>query len=385
MRWNTPSLVLFACLFASQSAMLVLSPILVDVAREFGVSTAAAGQLRSISGATGGVTALLVATAARRPGLRDLLSAGAALVALGSVVSAAAPSFVVLAVAQAVLGVGVGLLVAVGIAAAWEWPPPHQRPHVLAWTIAGMPVAWITGMPVVGAVAEQGWRFTFIAVPGLTAVITFALLRMRPADPPTRRTGTAIAAWKRPEVARFAFGELLANAAWASVLTYAGALLLESYAISPVVVALCLGLMATAMVPGTFSARRRVAHPTPLLLAGLTAFQGVAALAVGGLRLGVGVTVALLALMAFVNGVRSMIASALGMDAAPEDRVAVMAMRAAANQFGYLLGAAVGGVALALEGFTLLGLTLAAMFAIAALVHAPAITRAPLDQPVTGQ
>src|SRR5829696_2081489 len=131
----TPSLVLFACLFTSQAAMLVLSPILVDVAREFGVSTAVAGQLRSISGATGGVTALVVATAARRPGLRELLSAGAALVALGSAVSAAAPSFSVLAVAQAVLGVGVGLLVAVGIAAAWEWPPVHRRPHVLAWTI----------------------------------------------------------------------------------------------------------------------------------------------------------------------------------------------------------------------------------------------------------
>ena len=115
-----PSLVLFACLFASQSGLLVLSPILVDVAREFGVSTATAGQLRSISGATGGVTALVLATAARRPGLRELLSLGAALVALGSGLSAAAPSFTVLAAAQAVLGVGIGLLVAVGIAAAGE-------------------------------------------------------------------------------------------------------------------------------------------------------------------------------------------------------------------------------------------------------------------------
>ena len=49
------------------------------------------------------------------------------------------------------------------------------------------------------------------------------------------------------------------------------------------------------------------------------------------------VTLAVLALMAFVNGWRSMVASALGMDAAPEDKVAVMSMRAAANQFGYLL------------------------------------------------
>jgi DHA1 family inner membrane transport protein len=367
--------VLFACLFASQSALLVLSPILVDVAREFGVSTATAGQLRSISGAAGGLTALVLATAARRPGLRELLSVGAALLALASALSAAAPSFAVLAAAQAILGVGIGLLVAVGIAAAGEWPAPADRPHVLAWAIAGMPAAWIAGMPVVGAVADSGWRTAWIAVPTAAALVALALVRMRPPDAPSRRSGAAAAAWRRPDVARFAAGELLANAAWASVLTYSGALLLESYGISPGVVALGLGLMATAMLPGTFTARRRTAHATLPLLAGLTALQGAAVVALGVLRVGVAVTLALLAVMAFVNGRRSMFASTLGMDAAPEDRVAVMSMRAAANQLGYLLGAAVGGLAIALGGFLALGAALAALFLGAALIHFPMLIR----------
>jgi predicted MFS family arabinose efflux permease len=77
--------------------------------------------------------------------------------------------------------------------------------------------------------------------------------------------------------------------------------------------------------------------------------------ALGAVRPGVGVTLALLAVVAFVNGRRSMIASALGMDATPEDRVAVMSMRAAANRFGYLLGAGVGGLALAVGGSKRLG------------------------------
>src|SRR4051794_16854733 len=111
--------------------MLVLSPILVEVAREFGVSAAAARQLRSISGATGGVTALVIATAARRPGLRELLTLGAALVALASAVSVVAPSFLLLAGAQVLLGAGIGVLVGVGIAAAGEWPSTARRPHVL--------------------------------------------------------------------------------------------------------------------------------------------------------------------------------------------------------------------------------------------------------------
>ena len=372
-----PSLVLFACLFASQSGMLVLSPILVDVAREFGVSTATAGQLRSISGATGGLTALVVATATWRPGLRELLSLGAALVALGSGLSAAAPSFTVLCAAQAVLGVGIGLLVAVGIAAAGEWPAPGQRAHVLAWAIAGMPAAWVAGMPVVGAVANYGWRLAWVAVPAVAGLTALALLRLRPADAPSRARAGAVAPWRRPEVARFAGGELLANAAWASVLTYSGALLLESYSTSPAVAALGLGLVAVAMLPGTFTARRRAADATHGLLARLTAFQSAAVLVLGAVRPAIAVTLALLAVMAFVNGRRSMVANALGMDTAPDDRVAVMSMRAAANQFGYLLGAAAGGLALSVGGFAALGVTLAALFVTAALVHLPALGRAP--------
>ena len=88
---SRPSPVLFACMFASQAGLLVLSPVLEDIAREFGTTTAAAGQLRTILGAAGGVTALSLALAARRPGLRALLMRGAALLVLGAMLSAVAP------------------------------------------------------------------------------------------------------------------------------------------------------------------------------------------------------------------------------------------------------------------------------------------------------
>jgi predicted MFS family arabinose efflux permease len=374
-----PGPVLFLCLFASQAGLLVLSPILPEIAREFGVSTATAGQLRSVSGAAGGLTALALAIARRRPGMRDLLAMGAALLAAGSVLSAAAPSMAVLAGAQAVMGIGIGLLVAVGIAAAGEWPEPAARPHVMAVAIVGMPTAWIVGMPVVGLVEGAGWRVSFLAVPAVAALVTLGLLLARPADAASGRTADAVAAWRRPDVARFTGGELLANAAWASVLTYSGALLLESYDISAATAALGLGIIAAAMLPGTFAARRHAAHASPALLAALTAFQACAVVAVCAARPSAVVTLGLLAVMAFVNGSRSMLAGALGMDRAPDDKVAVMSMRAAANQFGYLIGAAAGGLALALGGFALLGATLAAMFLAGALVHVP--ERAPAAAP----
>jgi predicted MFS family arabinose efflux permease len=278
--------------------------------------------------------------------------------------------------------VGVGILVAVGIASAGEWPEAGERPGVLAWAIAGMPAAWIGGMPAVGALADVSWRAAWL-VPTVAALAAFGLVRRRPADPASSRSPGAVGAWREPAVARFALGELLANAAWASVLTYSGALLLVSYDLTPGVVALGLGAMAAAMLPGTFLARRHAARATPALLAALTAIQAGAVVVLGGLRPEPAATLAVLAAMAFVNGWRSMVASALGMDAAPRDRVAVMSMRAAANQFGYLLGAAAGGMALAAAGFAGLGIALGCMFTTAALVHLAALL--PSGRPVPAE
>jgi len=376
---SRPSPVLFACMFASQAGLLVLSPVLEDIAHEFGTSTAVAGQLRTVAGAAGGITALALALAGQRPALRTLLTRGALLLVAGSVLSAVAPSFALLAVAQGVLGVGIGLLVAIGIAAAGEWPAAGDRAKTLAWAIAGMPVAWVVGMPIAGLASSLSWRVSWLVVPAAAALVALALVRLRPADAPSRRTADATAAWRRPKVARFSTAELLANAAWASVLTYCGALLIESYGSSRATVAIGLGVVAAAMVPGTFVGRRSAPFATVELLAGLTIVQGGAVVLVGAVRPTAGLTLALLMVMAFVNGWRSVIASSVGMNAADDDKVAVMAMRASANQFGYLLGAAIGALALALGGFAALGGALAGLFAVGAYLHVgPLRDRLPL-------
>jgi predicted MFS family arabinose efflux permease len=105
------------------------------------------------------------------------------------------------------------------------------------------------------------------------------------------------------------------------------------------------------------------------MLVGLTVVQACLVTAVGVVRPDPGVTLSLLMAMAFTNGWRSVIASTVGMDSAPDDKVAVMSLRASANQFGYLLGAATGALALAVGGFTALGIALACLFGLGALLH----------------
>jgi MFS transporter, DHA1 family, inner membrane transport protein len=365
---SRPTIVLFACMFASQAGLLVLSPILPDLARDLGVSTATAGQLRTLSGATGGITAVLLAVLPRRPGLRTLLSAGAGLLTVGSTLSAAAPDFAALAVAQSVVGVGIGVVVAVAIAAAGEWAAPSDRPRTLAWAIAGMPTAWVVGMPIAGAAASVDWRVAWLAVPATAGLVALVLVRLTPPDRrASRRCGPA--AWRRPDVARFTAGELLANAAWAGVLTYAGALLIEGYGAPRGTVSAGLAMAAAAMVPGTFVGRRSVSSAGFALLGALTLVQGGMVATLGAVRPGAGLSLAVLTVMAFLNGWRSVIASGLGMDSMPDDKLTVMSIRAAANQFGYLLGAALGGVALAAGGFTALGGAFSGLFLLGAALH----------------
>jgi hypothetical protein len=139
-----PHLILFACMFVGQAALIALSPVLPEVARDFGVSTATAGQLRAVSGLVAGATAAGMGLIATRFGIRDLLILGLWLLVGGSLLSAAAPSFAVLAAAQVPVGAGLGIVLSAALAGAAEWVPDERRagalsldPHRAAHRVGG--------------------------------------------------------------------------------------------------------------------------------------------------------------------------------------------------------------------------------------------------------
>ena len=368
-----PAIVLFLSLFAAQASVLVLAPILPAVARDFGISTATGGQLRAVSAMAGGLTALGLGRLARRLGVRDLLVAGLALDALGLLASAAAPTFAVLAAAQVAIGAGVAIVLTAGVAAAADWSPAGRRSRVLAWTLLGQPAAWVAGMPIVGAVEAVDWRLCWVVVPLASAVVAVLAVRARRPDPPA----TAAVAWRsllrRGPVAGWAVGELLAFAGWGGTLVYAGALFVESHGLSPRDTGVLLGIAALAYFPGTLLARRHVETSPRALLIGLGVAAAVTVAVFGLVRPAAWFSWLVFAASVGLAGGRAIAGSAFGLDSAPDERVAVMAVRAAATQFGYLLGAGLGGLALAVGGYGVLGAVLGALFLGAVLPHVAAI------------
>ena len=372
---------LLLCLAASQAAILVLTPVLPALAADLEVSTATAGQLRTVSGLSAGLTALLVGLLASRVGLRELLGAGLLSLVASSALSAAAPDFVVIALAQVGVGIGVGLSYTAAIAAVADWTAPADRSRVLAVALLGPPIAWIVGMPLAGFVGEASWRFAWLAAPLAFSLVALAILARRASTPPASARADFRAVLAQPGVIRWSSGELCAYSAWAGTLVFIGALFVESYGLSSGQTGLVLGAGALVLIPGNLLFRRWVDDHGRALLVALALGAAVTVAVLGAFRISTWFSLAVFSVLAFLAGGRTLAGAATGLDLAPELVLGVTGIRTAALQLGYFLGAAVGGLALAAGGYRALGLALSALFVGATVPHlVPGAVRAPRPQ-----
>lgn len=365
------TLVLFMCVFTSQAAVLVLAPILVKIAHDVHVSTAVAGQLRIVAAPVAAVVAVLLARFGGRFELRSILLVSTTLVAIGSLASAAAPSFLTLALGQLPLWMGVAGLVAGGIGAAGAWSTAESRNRVVARALAGAPAAWVAGMPLIGFVSSASWRLAFLAVPLPAAILTAALLLVsRP--PRQRRTAASLRALLREPGARtWAVGELLAMSAWAGTLVFSGALFVETYGTSAQATGLLLAAVAVAYLGGNTLAGK--IEGDCFLRRALARSNLVAAAAIAAtwmLTPNVFITAGLFSAAGAVVAARTVVGTAYGFGLAGERKLEVGAARAVTTHAGYLVGSLVGGAALALAGRQGVGVAFALLFVAAAVPYA---------------
>ena len=377
-----PSAVLFVVLFAAQASILVLSPILPQVAADFGVATSTAAQLRSVSGVTAGIAALVVAVTGGRFRLSSLLSTGL-LLAAGSMGSALAPTFAVLVAAQSVIGLGLAMVLSGGLAASESWAADGESARVLSWALIGQPVAWIVGQPVVGWVAGTDWRWAWVAVPFVSSLVALAVVAVRDRSAGDEGRGCdPVGLWRQPGVKPWAIGELLGFSAWGGTLVYAGAFFVETYGASVGLTGLILGAGAAAYLPGNFVGRRWLQRgpAAPLVVFALGGGAVVVVLTVADA--GTAFSAVVFGVLAFLAAGRTIAGAALGLRVSGGRRLAAMSVRTAMLQFGYLAGSVLGGVALSRWGFAGMGWAFGALFAAAAV--APAFTGSLRDRAAAG-
>jgi predicted MFS family arabinose efflux permease len=365
---RSATITLFTALFAAQAALIAMSPVLAQAADDLDVSTATAGQLRTVAGVAAGVTALLVSVGTVRLALARQLLLSSVLLALGSLASAAAPDYAVLATAQVPVGIAVAVLTTAATLAAAEWVPSEVRTRTLSWALVGQPAAWIVGMPLVGVVGASSWRYGWVILP-FAAAVTLAVLvgrRASAASAPTRAADFG-AVLRDKTVAPWLASELLANSAWAGTLVYAGALFSEVHSASPVTTGIVLALGAVAYIAGNLTGRRLVRLEPVGVLVVLAGASGIAVLAFAAADCGLIARTMLFSAAAFFVGGRTMVSSAFAVAMPLARRGAATSLRASTMQFGYVVGSSLGGIAVAVGGYQALGATTATLFILGAV------------------
>ncbi|KAG1440386.1 hypothetical protein G6F57_019045 [Rhizopus arrhizus] len=137
---------------------LALSPILSDVARSFSTSALTISTAISAYGAATAASAFFLAARIDRIGIRRaLLGAMVALIA-ALILSAAAPHWIVLTLAQALAGAAAGVILPAADGSASLVAPPGQEARTLGRVIAGWSVSLVAGVPLSALISDAvGW------------------------------------------------------------------------------------------------------------------------------------------------------------------------------------------------------------------------------------
>jgi len=160
-----------AAAFMVRAVMLMLGPLLVALADDFGTSIAVAGQLAAATFVTWGITAPLVGPISDTYGRRPVLLIGVLLMALGVLGSGAAWSYGSLMATRLITGVGSAMLPPT-MAALADNLPPEKVGKAVGFITASSWVGLALGVPAIALLGYiGGWRLPFYITGGLSLAL----------------------------------------------------------------------------------------------------------------------------------------------------------------------------------------------------------------------
>lgn len=380
------TLALLLGVFAVGSEALVISPLLEDVAEDFGTGVGSAGLSVSVYGLAVAIVAPTAGWVADRTSRRAAILLGLVIFAVAGLACAVAPSLPSLVVGRALCGVGSGLFLPAAYAWVGDEVPYESRARVMGWVIAGWALALVAGVPLGGLIGEvAGWREALAALALLAVVATAMAVRLlpaaavRPEDAPYAprvglRTALGVSA-----VRWLLLVNLLDMLAFYGVYTYLGSFLRDELEVGSGPAAgliLLYGLgVAVMSTNGWVIDRIGKARAVTLTLLCLTAlFATLPFTAAAPVALGV-----VLILMGTQQAGFLTAMATLATNAMPAGRGAVVALMSSTTYVGVMLGAAVMGPVFEGPGYGAIGLACAAIALTAAALSVRLHAAAPLD------
>ena len=166
--------VLLFAVVATMNAVLMLPPLLVDIAGEFGAPVSVMGQLATVTFGFWAVSVLLASPLSDSFGRRPVAVVGLLALSVSVMASAFAPNFYVLLALRVLTGLGGGTIPPNAIAAVSDIISPERRGQAVGGLMAVNVLTAATTVPIMALLADWGnWRLPFL-VSGLMLAASLA-------------------------------------------------------------------------------------------------------------------------------------------------------------------------------------------------------------------
>ncbi|MCP1403262.1 MULTISPECIES: MFS transporter [Achromobacter] len=351
---------------------LALSPILSDVARSYSTSPLTISTAISAYGAATAASAFFLASRIDRIGIRrSLLGAMAALI-MALVLSACAPHWIVLTLAQALAGAAAGVILPAAYGSASLIAPPGQEARTLGRVIAGWSVSLVAGVPLSALISDAvGWRATYGTLALCAAIAVLGLRKLperRVANPAPLRLARLLAPLSYRDVPALLLGCLAFSSAFYGVYAFLAdhvrsVLALSAGQVGFIAFAYGAGFLVAGVAGAPLIERLGPRRALPLAL-------GIIALVYVGLLPAAHALAAVLAIAALWGAASQLSLNLLVLllsRARPDERGAVLGLNTCTTYLGASVGTAVAGTIYTHAGFDALGLAAACALAAAAV------------------
>lgn len=186
-RWTV--FLLCALMFTSGADMLVMTPILPQVAKDLGVEVELGGLWVTAYAVATGVFALIFGPISDRHGRKPILVGGMVVLAAGTLACGFAYSYATMIAARAFAGMGAGLLVTSTTSYVGDHFPEQHRAVVMGYVMSGFFLSLILGVPIgAGLTAWVGWNHMFLILTGFALLVTALLIFTLPHPAEEKRT-----------------------------------------------------------------------------------------------------------------------------------------------------------------------------------------------------
>jgi predicted MFS family arabinose efflux permease len=345
--------------------------LLTPIASDLHLSEGGAGQAIAVSGLFAVVTSLFIASAARAIDRRKLLLGLTGLMLLSGLVVALAPSFGVLMVGRALLGVVIGGFWSLSTATAMRLVPREDVPRALALLNGGNALATTVAAPLGSFLGQYiGWRGAFFAVVPLAA-LTFVWKFFALPAMPTQRTAAppgALALLRRPEARLGLLAVTLLFMGQFALFTYLRPFLETVTRVGVSTLSLLLLVMGSAGLVGTYLIGFFVAKRLSAALIAAPLAMAVIAAALVVLGRSAAATAVLLAMWGLVGTAAPVAWWTWLSRTLPNDAEAGGGLMVAAIQLAITAGASLGGLLFDRSGYQSTFVASAALLVGAALV-----------------